>query len=124
MVLISPLNEFLHGFEKRCSKLGQGILHARRYFSIQGAADVAIGLEAFERAREHLTRYIANLPVKFVEPKYAFIQRLQYQQAPLIADAIKHVSNRTWLLEHYKLLREIFGHELPCLVFDGHLEVT
>lgn len=99
VMMVGPCHQSLHGLQERASEVSQCIFHARWHFCIQRATDETIIFKAFERARQHLARDIADFPIQFIETQCALRQCLQNQQAPLVADPVENIADRTGLIE-------------------------
>ena len=105
MMFVGPPDHCLHRRQERTPEIGQRIFDTRRHFCVQRATDEAVLLEPLERARQHLVRHIADRTAEFVETHRPAGQRFEYEQAPLVADAIEHIADRA---------RDGYGGRVPA----------
>lgn len=111
MVFICPGDQAFHGDENGASQLRQFVFDTRRDFRIDSATDEAVLFQPPQGAGKHLFGDVADFARKRIEAHRPAFQRFQNKQAPLIADTIKNVPDRTGLLEYKRLIGNVaVGH--------------
>ncbi len=110
-MVIGPVDELLHGLQKRTPQIGQGVFHPWGDFRVKRAGNEAVLLELLERARQHLSGNIADLAHQGVKAQGARGQRFQNQQAPLIANPVEHITNGAGLVEHERFAIRHYCHD-------------
>lgn len=123
----SPGGKLLQNRQQRPPLLGDAVFHLGRNAGINLAGNQLVRLQGFQRAAEHLRRYVGQNPHQFAKPHVrSLAQNQKYQDAPLGTEVRDHVPYRATLHigkffnQFFHLFRFDNQYQLPegkCLTF-------